>query len=126
MLPDKILDNFLADYDHVVAENAHQLRKLILQALPNIIEQLDLPAKMIAYCYGQKYTYLICVLIPSKKGLKLGFNQGTQLTDPGGLLQGNGKVSRYVVIESKEDIVTDAITELLNEGLKLYRERIKK
>ncbi|KAA5537184.1 DUF1801 domain-containing protein [Taibaiella lutea] len=92
---------FLANYEDVVYENAMHLRALLLDKLPGITEQVDIPAKMIAYCYGQKYTELICTIIPSKKGLKLGFNRGTELPDPNNLLEGNGKISRYVVILDK-------------------------
>jgi hypothetical protein len=44
------------------------------------------------------------VVIPSKKGLKLGFNCGMEIDDPGKLLEGNSKISRYVVIKSAEQI----------------------
>ena len=88
----KEIEEFLSKYDKEVYNNAMELRKLLLENLPNIIEQLDIPAKMIAYCYGQKYSELVCVIIPSKKGLKLGFNQGTTLPDPEKLLEGTGKI----------------------------------
>lgn len=92
------IDDFLSAYDEQVVNNAFKIRELLLANLPNIIEQVDLPAKMIAYSYGTKYTELICVLIPSKKGLKLGFNRGVDLPDPKHLLIGTGKISRYVEI----------------------------
>src|SRR4051812_31309805 len=96
------IDFFLSQYDELVYTHALQLREILFANLPGIIEQLDVPAKMVAYCYGQKYSELICVIIPSKKGLKLGFNQGSKLPDPTGLLQGTGKISRYVEISEKE------------------------
>src|SRR5690349_2660487 len=68
---------FLSRYDAKVYNNAMALREIIFANLPDIIEQIDHSANMIAYCYSQKYADLICVLIPSKKGLKLGFNRGT-------------------------------------------------
>ena len=93
--------------------------------LPCVTEQIDIPAKMIAYCYGQKYDELICVLIPSKKGLKLGFYKGVDLPDPGNLLQGNGKFSRYLEIRTKEDIHSEALKALLKEALSAYKARTK-
>lgn len=76
------IENFLSNYNADVYSNAQTLREVIVKNLPGIIEQLDLPAKMIAYCYGNKYAEMICTIIPSKKGLKLGFYKGIELRDP--------------------------------------------
>lgn len=64
---------FFSQYNEPIAARALQLRKLLLANLPDVQEQLDIPAKMAAYCYGQKYAEMMCNIIPSKKGLKLGF-----------------------------------------------------
>ena len=115
-------DEFLAHYDVAVKQHAETLRDIILKTLPGCTEQLDLPAKMIAYCYGQKYAALICVLIPSKKGLKLGFNRGTQLSDPDKILEGRAKISRYVVIKSLDPIFIEKIRNLLIHAFQLYKQ----
>lgn len=122
---EKNIDDFLSNYSDEVFTSALKLREIILATLPGITEQLDLPARMIAYCYGQKYAELICVIIPSKKGLKLGFNRGSKLPDPDHLLEGSGKISRYVVIQSEKDIRPAAIKRLLVNALKLYKQEIK-
>jgi hypothetical protein len=113
------IDDFLSPYDKTVSTNALQLRKVLLANLPGILEQIDLPAKMIAYCYGQKYAELICVIIPSKKGLKLGFNRGSTLPDPDHLLKGTGKISRYVEI-NEEIIHSPMLKNLLVSALAVY------
>jgi len=118
------ITTFLSKYNEQVIDHAHKLRAVLLEALPNIQEQLDLPAKMIAYCYGQKYAELICMLIPSKKGLKLGFYKGIELADPHQLLQGTGKISRYVEIKTEEDINSFALKDLLTEALEAYKQRM--
>ncbi|MDR1055391.1 MAG: DUF1801 domain-containing protein [Prevotellaceae bacterium] len=84
---------------------------------------MDIPAKMIGYCYGQKYSELVCTLIPSKKGLKFGFYKGVDLTDPDKLLQGDGKLFRYVEIKTQDDIKTKQLTTLLKEAFKAYKIR---
>src|SRR5262245_26178260 len=117
----KNIDNFLSQYNEDVFANAQELREVLLATLPDITEQLDIPAKMIAYCYGQKYSELICVIIPSKKGLKLGFNRGIELPDPDKLLEGTGKISRYVVIKSDKQIRSAAMKKLIANALKLYK-----
>lgn len=115
------IDDFLSRYDEQVFRNALLLRKILFKNLPDIIEQIDIPAKMIAYCYGQKYSELICTIIPSKKGLKLGFNRGTELSDPDKILQGKGKISRYIEIKSEEQVNSKAIKDLLVSALSNYK-----
>jgi len=114
---------FLSQYDEQVFRNAVMLRKTLFANLPDIIEQIDIPAIMIAYSYGQKYSELICTIIPSKKGLKLGFNWGAEIQDPDKLLQGKGKISRYVEIKSEEQIKSKAIKDLLESVLKIYKQK---
>ena len=126
MPEDKKSIGFLAQYPEPVPEYALQLREVIFKILPGITEQLDLPAKMVAYCYGQKYADMICTIIPSKKGLKLGFSYGLDLPDPEHLLEGTGKISRYVEIRSAQQIKSPAIRNLLKEGLKAYKKRVEK
>lgn len=123
MEPTNKADDFLSQYNEQVYTNATMLRKVIIATLPNIIEQVDIQAKMIAYCYGQKYSELICTIIPSKKGLKLGFNWGTELPDPEYLLEGNGKISRYVLIKSHDQIKSKAIKDLLKSVLRIYKQK---
>jgi len=119
---DKSVIDFLSAYSEDVRERAFMLREVVIAALPGITEQVDIPARMIAYCYGQKYAQLICTIIPSQKGLKLGFNRGRSLPDPHGLLEGTSKISRYIVISSKELITHEGIQQLLAVALKLYKE----
>ncbi len=120
----KGFDNLLSQYDEQVFRTALQLRELLPSCLPGIIEQVDLPAKMVGYCYGQKYAELICVMIPSKKGLKLGFNQGVDLNDPDKLLGGTGKISRYLEIKTGEKLKAAVIKKFLKNALVLYKQRM--
>jgi hypothetical protein len=117
------INGFLSQYDEPVFIKAIELRDLLMANLPNITEQIDLPAKLIAYCYGQKYEDLICVIIPSKKGIKLGFNRGVDLPDPDKLLEGTGKISRYVQIRTHERINSDALKNLLSNALIMYHQK---
>ena len=124
MQPD--LQSFLAQYPADVYDKAIKLREVILNILPDVIEQLDVPARMIAYCYGQKYAEMVATIIPSKKEVKLGFYKGVDLPDPHHLLEGTGKFSRYVVIKSEEQINSPSIKQLLENALHSYRLRTTK
>ena len=124
MVINKQIDEFLSNYSEEVFTHASELREVLLTNLPGIIEQIDVPAKMIAYSYGQKYAEMICTIIPSKKGLKLGFYKGVDLPDPDKLLEGSGKISRYVEIRSAEQIKSPALKKLIESALAAYKKRI--
>jgi hypothetical protein len=124
MKRDAQIETFLSQYDEQVFKTAFKLREVLFANLPDVLEQVDLPARMIAYCYGQKYIEMICTIIPSKKGLKLGFYRGVDLPDPDHILEGTGKISRYVIIMSEQQIKSSAIKKLLKAALAAYRKRI--
>ncbi len=118
-------EDFLSNYSEEVQTRAHMLRDLLYENLPNVQEEVDLPAKMIAFAYGRKYAELICMVIPSQKGLKLGFNRGIDFNDPAGLLEGIGKISRYVVIKSEEQIQSEELKALVVQAYDLYLKRME-
>ena len=120
----EIVKDFLSKYNEQVYNNVLKLREVLFANLPHIIEQIDLPAKMITYCYGQKYMEMICVIFSSKKGLRLSFYKDVDLADPNNLLEGKAKLSRYVEIKSEEQITSQAIKQLIESGLKPYHERM--
>jgi len=103
---------------------AISVREVVLENLPGAQEQVDLPAKMIAYTYGPKYADMICTIIPSKKGLKLGFYKGNELADPHGLLEGTGKISRYIVIKDEKQIKSTPIIEMIQRAFESYKARV--
>lgn len=118
------IDDFLSGYSEEVFTNALELRNVLFANLPGITEQVDIPAKMIAYCYGQQYAEMICTIIPSKKGLKLGFYKGVDLPDPGNLLEGTGKISRYIEIRSADQIKSTALKKLIESALAACKKRM--
>ncbi len=123
MITNNSITAFLSQYDDQVIDHVFKLREILLENLPGIIEQIDIPAKMIAYCYGEKYSDMICTVIPSKKGLKLGFYKGNELPDPNQLLQGSGKISRYIQINSADQIKSADLKKILLSALIAYQQR---
>jgi len=121
-MPSKV-DELLLKYDKSVSSLGLQLREFLLAQLEGCIEMPDQAANIIGYGYGTGYIDLVCTIIPSKKGIKLGFNRGSELPDPGKLLTGSGKVHRYVEIKSETDIRSTAIKELIREAIKAWKIR---
>ena len=54
---------------------------LVLSALPQVEETIDPSAGVIGYGYGPGYKGLICTLILSQAGVKLGVTDGATLPD---------------------------------------------
>jgi hypothetical protein len=115
--------DILSRYDEKTAMLASQLRNFILGELKDIIELPDNSVNLIGYGYSTGYKDMICTILLSKKGVKLGFYKGSELPDPKKLLTGTGKVHRYMEIKTEQDIKTPALKKLLTDALNAYKKR---
>lgn len=116
-------DQIFTQFPESVAATGSSLRQFLLKRLKGTTEQPDPDANVIGYSYGAGYRDLICTIILSKKGIKLGFYKGAELPDPKKLLTGSGKVHRYVEIKSEEDIRNPALLALLEHAVKAREKR---
>ncbi|MCX6305031.1 MAG: hypothetical protein NT040_08690 [Bacteroidetes bacterium] len=66
-------ESVLSGYDERIAALALQLRQYLLRQLPAAGEEADPSARLISYNYGPGYKNIICVILLSQKGVKLGF-----------------------------------------------------
>lgn len=103
----------LAPYDPQVQTISLRLRELVLQVAPGVMEQVDYAAKLFAYGWKQTYKDTICVIMPLRAAVNLGFPRGVDLPDPAGLLTGTGKRARHVRISSIQDVEAPALRALL-------------
>ena len=109
----KSFAEFFAGYPGIVGELAVGLRRVIRFAIPNASETLDEPGRVVGYSVGSGYSGLVCTIIPSKTGVKLGIVRGTELSDPQGLLEGTGKRHRYVQFHTLSDLDRGGVADLL-------------
>jgi hypothetical protein len=114
---------FLATYPPEVQELAHQLRKLVTEAVPGSVEMVDTSAKVIGYGFGAGYKDLICTIMPSKGGVKLGVVRGADLPDPRQMLEGSGKVHRHVKFRDLNDLRKPGIKPLLEAAVAAWKRR---
>ena len=96
------LDELLETFPPEVAHLARRARELVLEALPGGVESCEGGDFGVGTSPG--YKGLVFVITPLHDGIRLGFPQGVELDDPHGLLQGSGRVHRYVRINSLEDL----------------------
>lgn len=118
-----MVTDLISNYDEHVASLAMELRAFVKKQLKDCIEIPDAPAKLIGYGYGTGYKDTICTILLSKKGVKLGLFYGSQLPDPDQLLEGTGKVHRFVQINTKKDIANPSLKKLMQEALNAYKKR---
>jgi hypothetical protein len=121
--PSHELTLFLSSYPGKVQQLVSDMRQQLISLLPGIKETLDASAKIIGYGYGPKYADMVCSIILSQKGIKLGLYKGSELPDPKGLLTGAGKVHKHIVINTEKDVHCAAVKDLIEEGYRSYLRR---
>lgn len=111
---------FLGAYPIPIRELTLAAIEWLEMELPEIQPQLDLPAKMIAFAYTNSYSAMVCVVIPSQKEIKIGFSKGSTMADPDHLLEGTGKLSRYVRIQNQHQLENPGLKKLVHQANDLY------
>src|SRR6185436_813260 len=114
-------DDLIAKYPEHVQELANETRRAIRAVLPKATEQIDSKANVVGYGFGTGYSNLICTIILSKPGVKLGLVGGASLPDPHRMLTGTGKVHRYVAIAASADARRPAVKALLKAGVAAWK-----
>ena len=117
--------DFLSEYPPPVRDVALELRKTILTTIPGAREMLDRPSRIVAYGFGAGYADMICTIIPSKTGVKLGIVRGTTLPDPHGLLEGPGRLHRYVALAKPSDLRRPGLKPLLTAAVRAWKDKQK-
>jgi hypothetical protein len=84
---------------------------------------VDARTAVIGYGYGTGYKHMVCTLILSKGGVKLGLVGGASLPDPRKLLEGSGKVHRYIPLGRPADLRRPGLRPLLHAALSIWRRK---
>src|SRR5262245_1373266 len=96
---------------------------MIRSTLPDTPEIVDRKDRVIGYGFGSGYNDMICTIILSKTGVKLGIVRGAELPDPRGLLEGTGKVHRYVAFARAADVRKPGVKPLLKAAVAAWKRR---
>jgi hypothetical protein len=114
-------DEIVADSSPRVRDLATRTRVLIRDVMPEVVEVPWTRQRVVGYGVGpKKMSEHFCHITLHKNHVNLGFNYGSELPDPEGLLQGSGKLLRHVKITSPEDLSDPALRQLL-EVASMYR-----
>jgi hypothetical protein len=114
-----LLDAFPAS----IAETGRSLRALILREIPGSVETVRTGWRWIAYSLPEKGKVRNFAWIgPERKHIHLGFEHGTLLADPEGILQGAQerlKKFRYVTFEPAIDLDEGVLVDYLRRAADL-------
>jgi hypothetical protein len=93
------------------------LRDLILQTVPNATETANPGWHSISYRHPRQGYF--CGIFPAQDMVTLVFEFGILLPDPDGVLVGDGKQVRNVVLHPGDEIPAESIQRLLLEAINL-------
>ncbi|HBB94143.1 MAG TPA: hypothetical protein DC054_02020 [Blastocatellia bacterium] len=116
-------DELLKSYPSDVQVLAGKARQLLLKLLPGVEERADSSVPLLSYAYGPGYPGMVCTLILSKSGVKLGLVRGVELADPKGLLEGSGKVHKYVQLRKASDLNRPGVKGLVKAAHAAWQQR---
>jgi hypothetical protein len=116
---EELVRSYPADVEALASAARQSLRKW----LPRVEESVDATIALIGYGYGPGYRGVVCTLILSKSGVKLGLVRGSELADPHGLLEGSGKVHKYIQLRAASDLRKPGVRELVKATHVAWKER---
>ena len=128
--PETELASFFAKYEPAIAKLGKALRAKLRARLPGLSEIVYVYEKqnslVISYSPTDKGYQAPCALALYPSGVKLFFAPGPLLSksDPSHLLQGSGKVVRYVELNAIADFNRAEIEVLIAAALKLAKVRL--
>ena len=110
---DPAVDTFLKGYAPQVREIAVKARETILSIVPGATEKVYPGWKVIQYGAGADMKSVFAAISPQRERVNLGLAHGAELSDPEGLLEGDGKAIRHVRLTSPEAAGAPAVRELI-------------
>ena len=115
---DGTFEDILTKSSPAACELAYAVRALIGEVYPAAFEVPWIKQRIAGYGVGSKKgNEHFCYISAHKDYVNLGFNFGTTLPDPSGLLEGTGKLFRHVKIKQLDDLHNTALRELLQAAV---------
>ena len=110
-------EEYLSRFSPPVRVKAGELRALIGECIPGVIERVNPGWKIIAYRVpdGTRSWYC-CYLDLKEDSVDLGFEYGRLLSDPSRVLTGSGSQVRKLVVRAGSRIKKQVVRQLLREA----------
>jgi hypothetical protein len=119
MSPEAQLDGFLAKFAPEVEARARAALERMRARLPGAVQLVydNYNALAIAFGANEKLSGVVFSIALYPRWVSLFFARGTELPDPGGLLQGTGKGIRHIVLKDMALFDDPAVEALIAESL---------
>lgn len=109
----------LREREPAIAELARAARALIYEVYPATVEVVWERQGNCGFGIGpKKQTEHFAWVMPHTSHVNLGFNQGVELPDPEGLLEGTGDKFRHVKVRSLAELQRPALRALLEKAVR--------
>jgi hypothetical protein len=117
--PESQLDAFLAKYTPEVAAQGHLALERMRSRLPGAWQLVydNYNALAIAFSANDKLSGVVFSIALYPRWVSLFFARGVELPDPGGLLKGEGKGIRHIVLTDMALFDTPGVQALIAEAL---------
>jgi len=117
-------EDILARHTPAVRKLSERLRRLVIKTIPDA----DEVAYPVWHGIGYRHPEVgyFCGIFPYEDHVKLYFEFGVMFDDPDGLLEGEGKQTRYVYVKSPKDIRVGSLEQLLQQATSLRIRKVRK
>lgn len=116
--PEVLLD----DFPPIMQATAGALRRIVREAVPEALERVRVGWRLIGYDLPlRRYGVYFAYVAPEPIHVHLGFEWGVFMSDPQGLLQGEGvtKQVRWLTFTAPEQIAWEPTVALVREGARV-------
>jgi hypothetical protein len=119
MSPEEQLDAFIARFTPVIAADAHAVLDRMRRRLTGAIELVydNFNALVVGFCPSERASEAPLSIVVNPRRISLCFLQGAALEDPDGLLVGDGKQVRRIVLDRPEDLDGSGVQALIDRAL---------
>ena len=116
--PDPEYLRLLLPYGEVIQKLALAARKLILEEAPEASEFVyEVYTIANHFAFTERPSDAFCFTTTHASWVNLGFNFGSLLPDPDGLLRGEGKIIRHIRIAQATDLDAPGVRELVRAAI---------
>jgi len=112
----------LEGYPPLIQETAYALRSIVREAVPDAWERVRVGWHLIGYDLPlRRYGVYFAYVAPEPVHVHLGFEWGVFMSDPQGLLQGEGitRQVRWLTFTAPEQIAREPVVALVREGARV-------
>lgn len=116
------IDEIISKCTNSTRTIVRELRGIVKRKLPSVTELADTEEGIIVYTFEEGGSDVMCTIEPTDKGVNLNFINGALMADPDNILQGTDKASRFISINSLNDVRHPSVKRMLRIAHDAYKQ----